>query len=545
MKRQLGLLLALTLILIAALGSGGALAEGSGGHVANLRIGTTAPNNTFNALTQKDAFGRMNYNGLTQSNFVYRDADNLLKPYFWKSFEISADGTSIAFTFPLDAVWHDGQPVTWDDIEFTFQYMRDVRKVSTLQHLIKIEKTADGAGLLTFDQPDAYYWLNSSCMNNACVYPKHIWQGVEDIDGYAGEDAAVGSGPYKLVSFDKEAQTSYYEAVPQNAFLGELTVDSVTLQTYSGEDTLVMAMLNGEIDCMFNYANPIDASIIDLVMENPDIDPGKSDFSGCYQLEYGKERALGSDEAFRQALAYAWNYPLLAATINGEYGQIPGRGIIPPSCKGYDETLAKLEYDVEKAKAMLDEAGYADADGDGWRDLTDGAPMDLVVTPQYNASMDLRMRIADVIMNSLTAVGVKNHLDKDTIVNSEVWEKNITEGAYDLSITLTTSGMAAYSTAFRYFMSELPAGQTSWLWGTVHDEAFTAAYYGMTQAVNDGLYIENARKLQKLFSDRMYAQALCWETAFFPYRTDKYAGWRNYPSWGVVNPTTWFELKTK
>jgi peptide/nickel transport system substrate-binding protein len=67
----------------------------------------------------------------------------------------------------------------------------------------------------------------------------------------------------------------------------------------------------------------------------------------------------------------------------------------------------------------------------------------------------------------------------------------------------------------------------------------------MTQAVNDGLYIENARKLQKLFSDRMYAQALCWETAFFPYRTDKYAGWRNYPSWGVVNPTTWFELKPK
>jgi hypothetical protein len=350
MKRQLGLLLALTLILIAALGSGGAFAEGSGGHVANLRIGTTAPNNTFNALTQKDAFGRMNYNGLTQSNFVYRDADNLLKPYFWKSFEISADGTSIAFTFPLDAVWHDGQPVTWDDIEFTFQYMRDVRKVSTLQHLIKSKRQRTGAGLLTFDQPDAYYWLNSSCMNNACVYPKHIWQGVEDIDGYAGEDAAVGSGPYKLVSFDKEAQTSYYEAVPQNAFLGELTVDSVTLQTYSGEDTLVMAMLNGEIDCMFNYANPIDASIIDLVMENPDIDPGKSDFSGCYQLEYGKERAPGSDEAFRQALAYAWNYPLLAATINGEYGQIPGRGIIPPSCKGYDETLAKLEYDVEKAR---------------------------------------------------------------------------------------------------------------------------------------------------------------------------------------------------
>ena len=85
-------------------------------------------NNIFNALSQKDAFGRMNYNGFTQGNFVYRDENNNLQPYFWTSFEISEDGKQIDFTMPLDAVWHDGEPVTMDDMVFTFEYMRDVKR---------------------------------------------------------------------------------------------------------------------------------------------------------------------------------------------------------------------------------------------------------------------------------------------------------------------------------------------------------------------------------------------------------------------------------
>lgn len=516
-----------------------------GGHVENLVIGTTAENNVFNALTQKDAFGRMNYNGLTQGDFVYRDANQELQPYFFRSFEISEDGKQIDFTFPLDAVWHDGEPVTKDDLEFTFEYMRDVKKVGSLQNLEKIEFTGEDSASLIFSEPDAYYWINSTCNNNACVYAKHIWEGVEDPSSVTGEEAAVGCGPYKLVSADTEAQCSVYEAVPENAFLGELTVDKVTLQSYSDESTLMMAMMNGEIDAMYNYANPIDAPVIDTVTGNEDIDLGESPFMGCYQLEYGKDRAPGNDEAFRKAVSMALNYELLASTINGEYGMLPGTGIIPPSCKGYDETLPMLEYDTQKAEEMLEAAGYIDVDGDGYRELPDGSQMDLAVTPQYSSSMDLRMRIAEVIMQSLDKVGIKNHMDNESITNSEVWEENMTKGEYDLSITLTTSGMASYSTAFRYFMGELREGETSWIWGTIHDPSYKESYYAMTGAVSDEDYIENCKKLQEYVSDTRSAQALCWETAFFPYRTDQYTGWENFPSWGVINNLTWFNLTTK
>lgn len=90
----------------------------------------------------------------------------------------------------------------------------------------------------------------------------------------------------------------------------------------------------------------------------------------------------------------------------------------------------------------------------------------------------------------------------------------MTKGDYDFSITLTTSGMASYSTAFRYFMAELQEGESSWLWGTVHDKEFMDTYYAMTEAVSDEDYVKNCKKLQQYASDTMFGQALCWETAF-------------------------------
>lgn len=514
-------------------------------HVENLIIGTTAENNVFNALSQKDAFGRMNYNGLTQGNFVYRDGNNEIQPYFWKSFEISEDGKQIDFTIPLDAVWHDGEKVTMDDLVFTFEYMRDVKKVGSLKNLQEVKITGEDSASLIFSEPDAYYWINSSCNNNACVYAKHIWEGIEDSNEKTDDMAAIGCGPYKLVSYDKDSQVSYYEAVPENDFLGEITVDKVTVQSYSDESALMMAMMNGEIDAMFNYANPVDATVMDTVLGNKDIDPGESPFSGCNQLEYGKDRAPGNDKAFREAVSYALDYEQLASTINGKYGKIPGRGIIPPSCKGYDESLPMLECDVKKAENILDEAGYKDLDGDGYRELPDGGAMDVSVTPQYSSQMDMDMRIAEVIMKSLDDIGVKNHIDQESLANGEVWEDNMTKGNYDLSITMTTSGMASYSTAFRYFLGTLREGESSWIWGTVRDQEIIDTYYAMTEAISDEDYIENCKKLQKYASDTVFAQALCWETAFFPYRTDKYIGWENYPSWGVINCRTWFDLEQK
>lgn len=541
--RPLRIVLALVLALFCL--SCAALAEESPKHVANLIIGTTAKNNIFNMTTQSDAFGRMNYNGLTQGNYVYRDANGDLKPYFFETYEISEDGKVLDFTWHKGTIWHDGQPVTDEDIVFTFEFQRDVKKVGGLSNLVNIEITGENAARLTFSEPDVYYYLNTSCMNTACMYAKHIWEGVEDYSNYTGEDAAIGCGPYKLVSHDVDSQTSYYEAVPENAFLGEITVDSVTVQSYADQASLMMAMANGEVDAYYTYANPIDATLIETFTGMDGLDLGQSDFSGSYQMLFGCSRTPGDDVNFRQAVVYAIDYPTIAATTCGAYGKTPNRGVLNPACKGFDETIGMLEYNPDTANEMLDAAGYVDADGDGWRDLPDGTAMDLAVVPQYSSKMEVRSRIGEIVCTSLKAVGVNCHIDEDAIANSEVWEDKITKEDYDVSITFCTSGVAAYSTAFRYMLAELREGDSGWHWGSYHNPELNEAFYAMTEAINDDAYLENVKKLQHLADEEMFALTLDWETGFFPYRTDKYEGWDNWDSWGAIHCETWFNLTAK
>lgn len=514
-------------------------------NVEHLIIGSTAGNTTFNATTQTDIFGRMNYNVFTQGNFVYRDENNILQPYFFRTFDLSDDGMKINFTVPTDAIWHDGQPVTSEDILFTFDFMRDVKKAGSLQNLTTVNQLSEDEYEMIFSKPDAYYWINSSAGNNSCVFAKHIWENIEDPGQYTGLDAAIGCGPYKLVSNDIDAQSSYYEAVPENDYVGPITVDAVTLQTYSGEDTLMMAMMNGEVDAMFNYANPIDSTIIDTMQNVTDIDLGESPYAGNYQMTYGMERAPGNDIAFRKAVQMGLDYTQLATTINGDYGKTPGVGIIPPTSKGHDASLPMLSQDIEKANSMLDEAGYLDIDGDGWRESPDGSKLLVLVTPQYSKSQDLLNRIADVVMANVGKMGIQTIIDEESKANSEVWEANMIDGKYDLFIGYTTSGMAAYSTSFRYFLADAKEGETTWIWGTYHNDDYRDTYFAMTEAISEEDYISNVRKLQNMAAEETFAQALCWETAFFPYRTDKYTGWTNYPSWGAVNARTWHDLKKK
>lgn len=189
------------------------------------------------------------------------------------------------------------------------------------------------------------------------MLPKHIWEKVDAPSDYAAEDAAIGCGPYKLVSYDLDAGTSYYEAVPQNSYLGELTVDALTVRTYSSQDALLMALLNGEIDAIYDYANPVSYTLLDLISGDSNIDTGESAYTGNYQVCFGMEEGrVFTDKAAREALVKCLDWNLLCNVINGPYGQIPGSGVITPACKGFDGSLWTFYQDVDEAKKILDDA---------------------------------------------------------------------------------------------------------------------------------------------------------------------------------------------
>ena len=520
-------------------------------HVKNLVIGTTTTNDVFNLYSQSGAFGRLNYNCVANAYIAYIDNAKKIQPYFMKSYEISEDGCELTFVYPTDKVFHDGTPVTAEDIEFTFKYYRDVVKNSYIKTLDTV--TVDEASstiVLKFSKADAYSYMANGATSQS-ILPKHIWENVETPKEFVDDKAAIGCGPYKLVSYDVDAGISQYEAVPENNYLGEIMVDSITVKCYGSDDAMLMAMLNGEIDTMYNYASPISYTLLDLISGDANIDSGASPYAGNYQICFGMEEGrFFTDHAAREALIKAIDWNLMCQIINGEYGQIPGAGIITPSCKGFDPSLPTFYQDIAEANKLLDDAGYADINGDGIRENKDGSELTVHITPQFSAKKkELLDRIAAVLGDALKNLGLASTVD--SYPSSEAWEKEIVDGNYDMNIGYTTSGVAQYRTCFRYFVADvLPddventAGST-WIWGTNHDPKLTEEAWGITYSKNEAEYLEHIQTLQKMAADDLFAFALCWEQCFFPYRTDKCANFDNWSGIGVINPETWFTISAK
>ncbi|MEG0378419.1 MAG: ABC transporter substrate-binding protein, partial [Eubacterium sp.] len=201
----------------------------------------------------------MNYQSFVQLNLWRFDKDNKLTGdgCFFKKWEISEDNRQITLHFdPLGELkWHDDVPVTMDDVLFTFDYYKKQNATWFLK-IVSAEKLSDTSIRLNFEDNTAFAFMNEVTLSYYLL-PKHIWENVAESSKYNEANAAIGCGPFKFVSSDADAQTSYYEAVP-NYPLGEVTVDKVELKSFDKQDALISAMQSGDIDAMYGYSASLD-----------------------------------------------------------------------------------------------------------------------------------------------------------------------------------------------------------------------------------------------------------------------------------------------
>lgn len=554
MKRLVSLLLAGVLLLTVACSSQAPTETQTGadetapvqtqaasGVVEELRIGTTASIDGTNVMTENGIFGKLNYNAVVTAPFVVTDENGEVQPYFMTDWTLSEDMNTITATFATDQgiAWHDGEPVTMDDVVFTFQYLID-RQSSYCSGLVGVEAVDDTTAVLTLTDGKGFTMLNSMA-NFVTLRPEHVWSKVDgEYAEYTGEDAAIGCGPYRLAGVDQDAQTMTLEAVGDTYMGQELTVQKLVVRTYGSHDALVMALRNGEVDAMYDYSNSLNATMVDSITGIEDLDPGMSNNPGNYQLVFGFNKQPTDDLIFRQAVRAALDYELLRVTIGGENGQIPHTGIIAPPNKGFDGSLPQLEQDVDEANALLDQGGYLDVNGDGWREMPDGSEMNVLITPQYNQTRQaLYLRIAEVLQADLAEVGVRTSMDEESVRNSDHATEVRKQGTYELYIGYTSPGVAMYDSAFMYIIGN--NGNNPW--GTCLIPEFVSAYEAKKTAGSYAEYNAAVEELQTIADEQVVGLALCWDKAYFPYRTDKYEGWTNFPGWGVINYQTWTSLR--
>lgn len=305
------------------------------------------------------------------------DGSNEYVPRIAKSYEISEDGLSYTFHLRDDVTFHDGSKLTADDVAFSAELYKNSKFQGALAEGLSDIEVVDPYTIV-FKTSEPY----SPFLEN--IIGIHIASKVyyEAVGESKFSSEPIGAGPYKVVGHELgskitlEGYEGYYEGVPK--------IKEVVFKVLPDDTTVAIALQTGEVDFASisesNYANLKDVK--DIVVESVPL----SRF-GFISLNH--EKYPYSDVRFRKAIAYAIDRENLIDLAMDGFGTV-NSNILSPYRFGYSEDQFQYNYDTEKAKALLKEAGIS-------------TPYDLGI--MYVA--DSYSTQAQVIQNDLEAIGLK------------------------------------------------------------------------------------------------------------------------------------------
>ncbi len=313
----------------------------------------------------------------------------------------SADGKTWVFTMRRNATWQDThQPVTADDVAFTYNliikskpatlvgYVSGIRRVKALDEFtVEIDCARPQAGLLY-------------SASNLYILPKHVWSEVSSQSvalDYPNKPPVVGSGPFQTVAFKRG---KYVELVANdNYWRGAPKIDRILFEMNTNEWLLAQELRTGALDGAQGLMN---AQIRGL-KESKTVSTQAYPVNGYSNLVFNSyvPPALGTslgnpvlrDWRFRQALQWAVDREKLCdLALNGD-GR-PGDTVIAPGfTKDPDwhwtpPTGLAYRFDLQKARDLLDAAGYVDSSGDGIREFK-GKPIRLRLVGRVESGFSL------------------------------------------------------------------------------------------------------------------------------------------------------------
>jgi peptide/nickel transport system substrate-binding protein len=293
-------------------------------------------------------------------------------PWLAKEWSHSPDGLEWRFTLRDNARWHDGKPVTPEDVKFSFDYVTtgagsSVSRLAASLDLKEVVVEPPNTVVVRLNQPTAVF--EEDVAMRLFIIPQHIWGQVADPAKFRERAALVGSGPYKLESSD-EAAGSYLYTANESFYLGSPYVKRLELVPAPDE---LLALQRGELDAGELLEESAPEAQIKAFESNRNFTKleGSYDFLVALHINLAKGFPYDRKE-FRQAIAYGIDRQDMVDRLlqgRGEPGSVggltPGHPLLAPDLPTYDR-------DVARAKSMLDGLGLKDANGDGLRELPGG-----------------------------------------------------------------------------------------------------------------------------------------------------------------------------
>ena len=510
--------------------------------IDTLTVGTTASIETA-------VFGEYNFDmlasGVSELPLVYQDTKGEYHPLL--ATYATEDAATWTYTIQDGMTWSDGEPVTAEDILFTLQYDQangsanfeaqtgedgKVTEAKYTGYSLSDDKMSIS---LTLASPNVRELSN---MTSFRVMPKHVY---EDKDTVTEAEGRITCGPYVLESFNKEAGTITFavnEYYPQKP-----NVEKIVYQLFGNEDTMYLALQQGDIDMVWAYSTGVAGTYQDVLSTDTNVSlVNVAAANAPAVLAFNNAKGLFSDENLRQAVSYALDYDAFKTYFGSAYAEIPNRGFVPSTTVGYTDT-EKLPTDTAKADEYMKAAGYTEKNADGFYVNADGAAAAFTLT--VNAAKETHVGYAEMIKTQLEAFGIQVNLDavdKDAYnakTSNKFSENNITMEAAIYGYTAAGMGMGNGLGSIYVDGNHAVQGGCQ-----VFDEAVSSILDELKAAKTIEEYYTGAAKLQDYYAAHMPLIALYWDNMMLAY-SSKLDNVTVDAVFGLNNVNNWFSITKK
>ena len=414
-----------------------------GDHGGTYEFATVSEPLTFNLAISQDASssGVLGYlfEGLTESSWL----DNRVEPALAESWSTSDDGMTWTFKIREGVSWHDGEPFTAGDVEFTFNRIIYNDEIPASSRATFDFRVLDDDGQWQFEQMtvtalDDYTvefalpvpfapFLRSM---GTSIYPQHILEqyvddgsfiDVWDID--SDPTQVIGTGPFTIESYEPgeslvlARNPDYWLTDGEGNNLPYL--DSIVFSFVETLEDELVAFLAGESDTH----GVLGSEFADLVPREQEDNftvhrrgPGFGTTFLAFNVNPGEDPDTGepfvaspkidwfSNVEFRRAVAYSVdNFAIVDDVLHG-LGYPQWSSISPAAGDFHNPDVMVYHYSPAKAEELLEGLGWTDSDGDGIREDRDGN--DITFTLLTNEGNSVRVQVGEIITAALERIGV-------------------------------------------------------------------------------------------------------------------------------------------
>jgi peptide/nickel transport system substrate-binding protein len=403
-------------------GSSGSASSGGG----SSQVFTIGTQNQLEHLDPFDYFTPMDY---SVGQMIYPALDQWTSsavpaPDLASSWSHSANGSTWTFHLYPNAKWSDGKPITASDVAFTFatilKYKATYAAIDDLYitGLTSVTASNPTTVVFHFSSPNAGFL---SYIPNIPILPQHVWAKVATGNGqqltkFATTLPIVSGGPFVPVSWNGTT-TLLMERNPH--FWGPdapgPSLDKVGLQYYYNPDTLIDAIKSHQIDYA-NQVTPTSAAALQGVNGINLTVYKSSELIALYFNMKAPANKATSNVLVREALDDAINRQQIASVAYP--GGLPGESILTPRAVDYDAAIQPT-YDVAKANALLDQAGYKM--GSGGVRLDNGKPLTFTILVDQQGLGGAGLRTFQLLAADFAKIGVK--LNEDALDTAAMFTK--------------------------------------------------------------------------------------------------------------------------